>query len=205
MAAITLQYVFTFIWWYTNRGCCFKYSVYAVAFVCALFFRLQLWFLTNRTTRTYPPLWWHTYCGMAVLVALKTEIPGMFLEEIRWLCIYSIDCILSGVQHELVIICILLWPRSRLYFVCCCDTHFPSWGSIQSYLVLSYLIYRCMAGNTRQNFHGPKKPNKKQDDLSAFSPHFVQKAFNKTRTNDSISSAYKQIGSLTSCLVGWRK
>lgn len=73
----------------------------------------------------------------------------------------------------LIFICVLPWPTSLPCFLCCCDSYFPSWGSIKSYLVLSYLIYLRTAGNTRQTLMEPKKI---QDDLRAFFFfHFVQR------------------------------
>lgn len=97
-------------------------------------------------------------------------------------------CIYLAFQLWLAFICILPWPTFLPCFLCCCDSYFPSWESIKSYLFLSYLIYLCTAGNTRQTLMELKK----QGDLSAFFSSILfkgfWKAFIKTRTNDSISS-----------------
>lgn len=89
--------------------------------------------------------------------------------------VYNIvPCILSFLTQTYFYLYAAMTYLSRPVSLRYSDTYFPSWGSIKSYLVSSYLVYTRTAGGARQTLMELQK----QDDLCAFfSPLFCSKAF----------------------------
>lgn len=114
---------------------------------------------------------------------------------------------LCGLQYKIVLafwrwlifICTLCWPTSLPCSLCYCDTYFPSWGSIKSYHVSSYLIYLCTAGDARQTLMELQKTGWPL----CIRPHFAQRLLKGFYHNEDawFSSVKKQTASAT--FVSW--